>query len=45
MLVPAEEQLGAPEAIAGTEGVASIAALLKEADAAEVQFAFADLTV
>ena len=45
VLVPAEEQVGATEAIAGTAGVDSIAALLKEADAAEVQLALPEVTV
>ena len=45
VLVPAEEQVGAAEAIPGTEGVDSIAALLKEADAAEVQVPVVAVTV
>ena len=45
VLVPAEEQVGATEAIVGTAGVESIAALLKEADAAEVQVPVVAVTV
>ena len=45
MLVPAAEQVAAPEVINGIAGAVNIAALLNGSDANEVQLPFPDVTV
>jgi hypothetical protein len=42
---PAAEQLATVEDIAGTAGVANIAALLNDADEPEVQLPFPEVTI
>ena len=45
VLVPAAEQVAGDDVIVGVAGVANIAALLNDADAAEVQLPLFEVTV